>query len=60
LSEAAALSSASFAGDGIFARDHSASTEKNPVTFAAICRASSRPAEARLPDLPGAPDQVIF
>ena len=33
---------ASFAGDGISARDHWASTEKKPVTFAAICRASSR------------------
>ena len=54
---------ASFAGVGISARDHSARTEKKPVTFVGDLPGvlgAEITTEARLPDLPGAPDQFIF
>ena len=44
------------------ARDHSARMAKKPVTFAAICRASSSAEvtpDARLPDLAGPVDQIV-
>ena len=48
----------SFAGNGILALDHSASSAKKPVTFAGVLVAQITP-DARLPDLAGAVDQIV-